>query len=137
MYLFCISLIMVFLILIIRYGFLNGFKTLIPPLIACLSAIGISSLIFSNLNIFNLIPLTLILGIGIDYSLFFREMNKNDNKHICMIFLATTLSAITTLLSFGLLSLSETEAIQHFGFTIIIGIIVAWLLAPLSSRNIK
>ena len=137
MYLFCISLIMVFLILIIRYGFFNGFKTLIPPLIACLSAIGISSLIFSNLNIFNLIPLTLILGIGIDYSLFFREMNKNDNKHICMIFLATTLSAITTLLSFGLLSLSETEAIQHFGFTIVIGIIVAWLLAPLSSRNIK
>ena len=45
---------------------------------------------------------------------------------------AITLSALTTMLSFGLLSLSSTYAVHSFGFTVLIGIACAYLLSPLA-----
>lgn len=87
------------------------------------------------LNLFNLLALMLILGIGIDYTLFFAEQNKQeDDSHTESTLLAISLSALTTILSFGLLALSETQAIHSFGITVLTGIIVAWLLAPLSQN---
>jgi len=44
---------------------------------------------------------------------------------------------MTTLLSFGLLSLSETHAIHSFGLTTLSGIFVAWLLSPLAIKRQK
>ena len=70
----------------------------------------------------------LVLGIGIDYTLFFAEQKGPSHATL----LAITLSAITTLLSFGLLALSETPAIRTFGLTVLTGIATAWLLAPLA-----
>jgi predicted exporter len=45
--------------------------------------------------------------------------------------LAVFLSAVTTILSFGLLALSETTVIHSFGLTLWVGIAVAFLLSPL------
>ena len=45
---------------------------------------------------------------------------------------AITLSALTTMLSFGLLSLSSTYAVHSFGLTVLIGIACAYLLCPLA-----
>ncbi len=84
----------------------------------------------STLNLFNLLGLILILGIGIDYTLFFSEQKKSLST-----LLAITLSGLTTLLSFGLLSLSQTHAIHSFGITVLTGIFVAWLLSPLAINN--
>ena len=47
--------------------------------------------------------------------------------------LANGLSTISTLLAFGMLALSETFAIHAFGITILVGITLAYLLAPLAS----
>lgn len=44
--------------------------------------------------------------------------------------LAVTLSAITTLLSFGLLSLSDTPVVHFFGVALLVGILSAFILAP-------
>ena len=48
--------------------------------------------------------------------------------------LAILLATITTLLSFGLLGFSSALAVRAFGFTMLIGIIAAYLFAPLASR---
>ena len=85
-----------------------------------------------SVSIFNLLALILILGIGIDYTLFFAEQKQPKSENTL---LAITLSAITTVLSFGLLALSETQAIHGFGMTVLSGIIVAWLLAPLAMKK--
>ena len=45
--------------------------------------------------------------------------------------LALALSAITTILSFGLLSLSSTPAVHYFGLTVLVGITVSFLLSPI------
>ncbi len=109
-----------------------------PSLIAGMAGIAITSLTGTPLNLFNLLALILILGIGIDYSLFFAEL-KAETAHQQGIttLLAITLSALTTVLSFGLLALSETQAIHSFGITVLTGIIIAWLLAPLAMSRVK
>ncbi len=117
----------IMLVLCWRYGFKRAIRLMLPPVIAGIVGIGITSLTGVPLNLFNLLALILILGIGIDYTLFFAEQHQADAT-----LLAITLSAMTTLLSFGLLALSQTQAIHSFGITVLTGIMVAWLLAPLS-----
>lgn len=121
------------LLLIWRYGAYRAFKVITPPSIAALCALSITVVFAIPITIFNLLALLLVLGIGIDYTLFFAE--KNDNVSSENTLLSITLSAITTVLSFGLLALSETQAIHGFGVTVLTGIICAWLLAPLAMKK--
>lgn len=121
------------LLLIWRYGVNLAFKVLAPPFIAGLVALAITVVFAIPITIFNLLALLLVLGIGIDYTLFFAEQKAGVNTENTL--LAITLSSITTLLSFGLLALSETQAIHGFGVTVFTGIVVAWLLAPLAMQN--
>ncbi|MGL6027490.1 MAG: MMPL family transporter, partial [Vibrio sp.] len=117
----------IFTALVKRYGFQHGWRILLPSAIACISGLAAGVAAGSTLNLFNLLGLILILGIGIDYTLFFAEKSRSLST-----LLAITLSAITTILSFGLLSLSQTHAIHSFGVTVLSGIFIAWLLSPIS-----
>ena len=118
---------LIFAVLVKRYGFKHAWRILLPSAIACAGGLAAAVAAGSTLNLFNLLGLILILGIGIDYTLFFAE------KARCLsTLLAITLSAITTVLSFGLLSLSQTHAIHSFGITVLSGIFIAWLLSPIA-----
>lgn len=121
------------LLLIWRYGLKLGFLVISPPVIAACVGLAITSVVGIPITIFNLLAVILILGIGIDYTLFFAEQKESDSAKNTL--LAITLSAITTVLSFGLLALSETQAIHGFGITVLTGIIIAWLLAPVAMIN--
>jgi predicted exporter len=122
----------IFLVMIWRYNIMRALFIVLPPAIAGGAGLAITAVTGGDLNLFNLLALLLILGIGIDYTLFFAEQ-----KHEKSTLLAVTLSSITTILSFGLLALSETQAIHSFGVTVLVGIIVAWVLAPLSKTDIN
>jgi len=124
-----LALAAIYLVLAWRYGWKHSFKMILPSCIAGIAALSITVLTGSSLNLFNLLGLILILGIGIDYTLFFTEQKQSYST-----LLAITLSAMTTLLSFGLLALSQTHAIHSFGITVLTGIFVAWLLAPLAMK---
>ncbi|EGA66019.1 MMPL family transporter [Vibrio brasiliensis] len=117
-------------LLIKRYGIKHATLILTPSLIACLGGLASATMLGSTLNLFNLLALILIIGIGIDYTLFFAEKARSQST-----LLAITLSALTTLLSFGLLSLSQTHAIHSFGITVLSGIFIAWLLSPLAIND--
>ncbi|TEW54089.1 hypothetical protein E2R68_09425 [Psychromonas sp. RZ22] len=121
------------LLLAWHYGVKKACKVMTPPLIAGVAALAITAVFAIPITIFNLLALLLVLGIGIDYTLFFAEQKNTINSENT--FLAITLSAITTVLSFGLLALSETQAIYGFGVTVLTGIIIAWLLAPLAMNK--
>lgn len=113
-----------------RYGPQRAIIMLLPSVIAGAAGLGVTVLVGSSINLFNLLGLILILGIGIDYTLFFAEQKKSLGT-----LLAISLSGITTLLSFGLLSLSQTHAIHSFGVTVLTGIFIAWLLAPMAIES--
>ncbi|MGY2573522.1 MMPL family transporter [Vibrio sp. C8] len=124
------ALIGISLLLAKRYGVAHTIRIVFPCVVACLVGIAVTTLTGSTLNLFNLLALVLVVGIGIDYTLFFAEQSQSRST-----LLAITLSAMTTLLSFGLLSLSETHAIHSFGLTTLSGIFVAWLLSPLAIKR--
>jgi predicted exporter len=44
--------------------------------------------------------------------------------------LAITLAALSTILSFGMLAMSQVFAVHAFGMTMLIGIVFAFLFAP-------
>jgi predicted exporter len=118
------------LLLIWRYRVRLAFLVISPPVIAACVGLAVTSVLGIPITIFNLLALLLVLGIGIDYTLFFAEQKNSVEAKNTL--LAITLSAVTTVLSFGLLALSETQAIHGFGVTVLTGIITAWLLAPLA-----
>jgi len=112
-----------------RYGPLRAAVLLIPPVLAGLLALIVISLAGETLNLFNFLAMILVLGIGIDFTLFVAEARKELTSTM----FAITLSALTTMLSFGLLSLSSTYAVHSFGLTVLIGITCAYLLSPLAT----
>ena len=60
-----------------------------------------------SLQLFNVLALILLLGIGVDYGIFLLEHDGDGSA-----WLAVVLGAASTLLSFGLLGLSGTPALR-------------------------
>jgi predicted exporter len=109
-------------------GPLRALAILSAPVIAALLALGVLAAAGATLTVFNLVALFLVLGVGVDFSLFLATTRGDQ----AVTMLAITLSMLTTLLSFGLLSLSGTHAISSFGMTVLVGIALCYLLAPLA-----
>ncbi|WP_116963778.1 MMPL family transporter [Fastidiosibacter lacustris] len=123
-----------FLLLLIRYkSFKKAFCYFLPPTTAVLLSIATLGLFYIPMTLFNVLALILVLGIAVDYVLFFAETKSTINSTM----LAVTLSAITTILSFGLLAFSQTPAIHYFGLSVFIGITTAFLLSPLAAKKVK
>ncbi|MFT4172710.1 MAG: MMPL family transporter, partial [Rhodocyclaceae bacterium] len=80
------------------------------------------------LQLFHVLAIFLVLGMGVDYGIFLLE---HPREHDGAAWLAVGLGAASTLLSFGLLALSRTPALQAFGLVMAIGIIVVWVTAPM------
>jgi predicted exporter len=117
----------IYFLLLLRYGVRRASIIMLAPVAAAALTIAILALIGEALNIFHSLALLLVLGIGIDYTLFLEE--GSAHSHATM--LAIVLSAMTTILSFGLLALSQTAAIHAFGVTVLIGITGALVFSPL------
>ncbi len=131
-YLLLLATLSIWILLALRYGVAKGTRMVLPPILAGLFSISIAGLSGAPMNLFNLLALAIVLGIGIDYTLFFGELRERSGQALLSTQLSISLSAATTLLSFGLLALSETAAIHCFGMTVLVGIFISWLLAPLA-----
>lgn len=114
--------------LVWRYGRREAARMLYPPLLAMGVTLGALGWLGEPLNIFVVVALILILGLGRDYAVFLREGGAYQRSPA----LAVTLSAFTTLCSFGLLSLSRIPALHVFGLATLIGILASFLSVPLS-----
>ena len=126
-----LAYVIVFIFLLCKYHFRKAVIILVPPALATLLTFSVLTFSGRSLNIFNIVSALLILGIGVDYTIFFAE-SKNEAEETG---LAIMLSAFTTLLSFGLLFLSQTPALASIGLTITLGIAFALLLSPLARTN--
>ena len=125
------SYVFVSLLLLVRYGLRGGLAVMIAPIVAATTSLGVQGLIGEPLSLFNVLAVLLVLGFGVDYSIFFRETGTDNPSTL----VAIALSTITTLLAFGLLALSSTMAVHAFGLTILLGIGVAFLLSPLAGAG--
>ncbi|HEV7804087.1 MAG TPA: MMPL family transporter [Burkholderiales bacterium] len=112
--------------LAMRYGLRGALAVLVPPLFGVAAALAATAYAGMSVSLFSVLALILVLGIGVDYAVFLREGGARLDAAL----LGVVLAAITTLLSFGLLAMSSTPALQSFGFTLAVGVTVAALLSP-------
>ena len=112
-------------VLMLRYRS-QLWRIVLPPLLASIFTLAILLQLEQGINLFHMMALILVLGIGLDMGIFLSE--TDDATHT---WLAVSLSLFTSLLAFGLLALSETPVLHHFGITVAIGLSLVWFLAPL------
>lgn len=111
-----------------RYGVRGAVLVLLPPVFGIGAALAATAYAGAALSLFNVLALVLVLGIGVDYSVFLRE----GGERLPAAVLGVALAAATTLLSFGLLALSSTPALRAFGSALAVGVTVAALLSPVA-----
>jgi predicted exporter len=126
---------LVFIGLGLKFGCKNALAITSIPVVAALVSLAMMGWFNQLFSLFNLFALLLVLGIGVDDAIFFfmaeTSPNSDNEDKRASTSLAVTLSALTTLLAFGLLAISSTEIVHAFGFTVATGIFTALLCSPL------
>ena len=123
-----LSYLLVFGFLVGKYRLRKALKIIGSPVLATLLTFSIFALTGHPVNLLHIVSSFLILGIGVDYTIFFTEGRQITS----VTGLAVLLSALTTLLSFGLLFLSQTPGLEAVGLTVTLGIGFSLLLSPLA-----
>ncbi|GAB2701805.1 MMPL family transporter [Aliiglaciecola aliphaticivorans] len=119
-----LAYVIVLFILVWRYRW-QVWRVVLPPFLGSILALASITLIEGGMNMFHLLALILVLGIGLDMGIFMAE--SGESKHT---WLAVSLSSFTSLLAFGLLAWSNTPVLHHFGLTVLIGLTLVWLITP-------
>ena len=132
---------LVFIGLGLKFGWKNALAITSIPVVAALVSLAMMGWFNQLFSLFNLFALLLVLGIGVDDAIFFfmagASPDSNSEDKRASTSLAVTLSALTTLLAFGLLAISSTEIVHAFGFTVATGILTALLCSPLVGHRAR
>lgn len=119
-----LSYIATWLLLRHRYG-KNALLILLPPAFSSVLTLAILGWLGISVQLFTVLPLLLVLGMGEDYGIFLIEHVKEQEK----MWMVTCLSTISTILSLGMLGLSQTPALHILGLSLGLGIGFSWILA--------
>lgn len=125
--LLALALSIALLLFSLNFGIKKAAIVVAVPALAALLTLATLGLSGSPLSLFHALALILVFGIGIDYSLFFASAQQHGKA----VMMAVFMSACSTLLAFGLLAFSQTQAIHYFGLTLSLGIGFTFLLSPL------
>lgn len=112
-----------------RVGATGAARILTPLILAIFGTVGLLGLL-APLNFFHAVGLLLSMSIGIDYALFLY-WHKPESTKTDILLMCNALSALTTILSFGLLAFSQTRAVCSFGLSVFIGIVLCFLLTTI------
>lgn len=105
---------------------------LLPVSIGVLTAAAMPLIMGTGINVFHLLAILLVLGMGLDYSLFFNktqshELDQQQSFH------AISISALTTSAAFSVLSFSSVPVLAGMGLTVSVGVLAcfvsSWILA--------
>nr|WP_246236215.1 MMPL family transporter [Acerihabitans arboris] len=122
------SIVVIALSFVVRQGWRQGLLSMIPTLLSLGAGLSVLALSGHALNLFSMLALVLVLGIGINYQLFFANPRGTPTTSM----LAVTLAVMTTSLTLGMLIFSHTQAIASFGIVLFSGILTAFILSPLA-----
>ena len=90
-----------------------------------------------RLSLFHLVSLLLVLGIGLNYALFFRRP-ADDEADRRRTSLSLTVCIAATLSAFGTLAFSRTPVLHAIGSTVSLGAFFSLILsATLSKSEVK
>lgn len=132
--LFFISSIVIFVILLLFFRSLElTLITNIPIFVGWLVTLGMMGLFGLNFNAFNIIITTLIFGLGVDYSIFITrgliEKYTYGTDEMAAFRSGILMSALATILCFGVLVFAKHPAIYSISWIPIIGLCVVVLMS--------
>jgi predicted exporter len=125
------------LIALLLWWGLRSWKQVLRVVLPVAAAIALSvaslHLLGERLTLFHLTALLLVLGIGIDYSLFFSRPGDADERrrtgHALLV------CAISTLTVFGILALSSLPVLHAIGLTVFFGVSGSYAMAWLAGAS--
>jgi predicted exporter len=94
-------------------------------LLALLAALGVET------NLLHVTSLIMVMGMGVDYGIFMVD-SAGDPGHLDATMLSLLLSCLTTIFVFGTLALSQHAALRAIGTTAGVGVLLSFLLAPVT-----
>ncbi len=119
--LIAIGTVCIYILLGVAFGdWRRPFRILVPTLA---SVIVVSAILVASgvaMNLFHLTALLLVLGLGLDYSLFFSRLPENPHEWETT-FRSLWVCCLTTVFVFGLLIVSKTPPLHSVGITAAIG----------------
>lgn len=132
--LFFISGIAVFVVLFLFYGSIElTLITNIPIFLGWFITLGMMGMFGVSFNAFNIIITTLIFGLGVDYSIFVTkgllEQYTYGRKDMPAFKSGIIMSALATLLCFGVLAFAQHPAIRSISTIPLIGLVVVVLMS--------
>ena len=107
---FCVGILLVVLLILYRSKFIYY---IVPSLFSIISTLGIIALTGVNINLFHLLSLFIVIGVGIDYTIFI--LSSNFKKSILFSFLSTCIG-------FLLLSFTSFKIISSMGLVLGMGL---------------
>lgn len=113
-------------LLLLTLGRAATWRILLVPLAATACSLAALGYLGQPLTLFSLFGLLLVSAIGVDYAIFMFERVAGPAASLVGILLG----AVTTLLSFGLLAVSQTPAIANFGLAVALGVAFSLCWAP-------
>jgi predicted exporter len=99
----------------------------LPLTVALLVAAG------QRVGVFHLVALLLVLGIGLNYALFYERKSSNESERE-RTRLAVALCSTCAVVTFGCLAFSATPVLHAIGSTVALGAVIALSLAALWAR---
>jgi len=102
---------------------------LAPSLLASVTTLAVLSLAGMSLSVLTVTALLMVVCMGVDYGVFLAE-TAAGNVQVGPTMAALAVAAVSTLLGFGLLSLSDHPSLKGLGLTAAVGVGLSVLLAP-------
>ncbi len=127
-----VGLLAVALLIFVRYRNLRTTAAaFLPALAGAMGAIGVAGWVGGTANLIHAASLLLVCSIGADYGVFMVE-NSGDEDERATTLAASLLAGVTTMLSFGLLAMSDNPALASVGRSVVVGVLCALLTAPIA-----
>ena len=124
------AILLVWMLLAWWRGLRAGTAMVAPPCLGMLFALAGGALAGAPVTLFTVMALILLLGFGVDYTVFLEEGPPGDPSAL----LGVLLAAGATLISYGLLAFSHTPALRGFGLTLALGVVGTILLSWMALR---
>ena len=104
----------------------SGRGILIITTVTFSSIVALSAASGVGITLFHILALLLVIGITVDTAVFYITPGLDRDT-----WAASTLACLTSIIAFGLLSLSQVPMLNQFGSVVFYGLICTWVVTPL------
>lgn len=108
-------------------------RVLVPVLAAAVVTVATLVLLGHRLTVFHMVALLLVIGVGLNYALFFNRRQWDAGER-GLTLLSLTVAGLATLWAASILATSGTPVLRAIGITIAAGTVYAFVLSALLAR---